>query len=138
MRALILTAAVLIVGSTLSDQATAADRSPHQPSMSHGGSHEAAVTLAAHHGRSGHGYSSYGHSRHGYSSHGYSRHHSLPYRYHGPSYHHGHGCRPPVVVHPPVVVPYPAYPYGYHRGYGYYHGGGVSVNTGRVGFSIAF
>lgn len=130
MRALILTAAVLIAGSTLSDQATAADRSPHQPAMSHGGSHAAAVTLAAHHGYSGHGYPSYGHSRHGYPKYGHSRNY-------GPSYHHGYGCRPPVVVHPPVVVPYPAYPYGYQRGYSYYHGG-LNVNTGRVGFSIAF
>ncbi len=116
MRALILTAAVVVAVLVLSDQATAAN--PH---------HQANVTLAAHHGPSGHGYPGPGGPHHGYPS----------YHHHRPSYHHGY--YPPVYVRPQVVVPYyysPS-PYGYYRGYGYYHGG-VSVNTGRVGISIGF
>lgn len=123
MRTLILTAAVLIAGLAMCDKANA----EHQYTNTKlGPSHAATVTLAAHHG----------HSRYGYAPHrGYS-----PYRHYEPSYHHGYGCHPPVIVRPPVVVPYPYYPYGYYGGYGGYgyYRGGVSVNTGRVGFSFSF
>lgn len=119
MRASILTAAILTACFLLADQATAADRAYNQPSISP----QATVTLIGHHGHSRHGHHRYGPPHH-------TRH------YH-PRPHHWHGCHPPVIVRPPVVIPYPPYPYGYHRGYGYYHGG-VSVNTGRVGFSVAF
>ena len=130
MRTLILTTAVLVAGLAMSSEATAAGRSPHQPSIGYGAHQGATVSLVGHHGYSRHGYSRHGYSHHGPSHHGYS-----PYRHHGPRYH--HGCYPPVVVHPPVVIPYPANPYGYHSGYGYYHGG-MTINTGRVGFSLAF
>ena len=63
----------------------------------------------------------------------------------------GHGCghssyHPSVVVpfpgHPPVVHPpvhHGGYSHGYSRGYSHgYSRGGLQINTGRVGFSIAF
>jgi hypothetical protein len=131
MRALILTAAVLIAGSTASEQATAADRSPHHANIGHAG-HGASLTLVGHRGH-GHGYHGYHHGHHGHLRYG----HGHPrYGHYAPFYLHRHGCGRPVIVRPPVVYRSP-YPYGFHSGYGYYHGG-VRVNTGRVGFSIAF
>lgn len=124
MRSLILTAAVLFAGFAMSEKATAAGPH-HQPGMNIGGSHAgAALTLVGHHGHSYHGRPNYGPPHHGYRS----------YHHHG--YHAPYIVAPPVYVRPPVVVPYP-YRYGYRAGYGYYHGG-VSVNTGRLGFSFAF
>jgi hypothetical protein len=140
MRTLILTTAALIAGLAMSQQATAADHGHHQPSISHGGSHGATLNLV------GHRYSRPGHSLHGryghHGSHGYHGYRS----YYPPR----HGCaRPayvhPPIYHPPVVVPFPGHPpvvhppvhhYRTHR-YGH-HQGGMSINTGRVGFSIAF
>ena len=134
MRTLILTAAALIAGLAMSQQATATDRSHHQPSISHGSNHGAALSLV------GHRYSRHGHSLHG--DRGHHGHHS--YRSYYPP---RHDCYRPHYVHPPiyrppVVVPYPPVvhpPVYHHRYYRHgYHGSGMSINTGRVGFSIAF
>lgn len=136
MRTLILTAAALIAGLAMSQQATAADRSHHQPSISHG----ATLSLVGHH------YSRPGHSLHG--DRGYRGYHGY-HGYHGyrSYYPPRHGCERPLYVHPPiyhppVVVPYPPVvhpPVYHHRYYRHgYHQGGLSINTGRVGFSIAF
>ena len=123
MRTLVLSTAVLIVAFTLAVRAEAAGPPAH-----HGDGHGPTVTLASHHGHhGGHHHPHYG-----------PPHHS--YRPGPPRYHHPHGYHPPVIVRPPVVVPYPVYPYypyGCYRGYSYYNGG-LSINTGRVGFSIAF
>jgi hypothetical protein len=117
MRTLILTAAILIAGSALATQATAA--SPHHHAGPALAAHGASVTLVGHHGHYRH---------HGRPYYAPSRHHYYPSPYHR------YGCRrPAVIVQPPIVVPYRAYPYGYN-----YYRGGVSVNTGRVGISIGF
>lgn len=128
MRTLILTAAALTVGLAMSQQATAADHSYLRPSITHASSDAASLSLVGHHRYSRHG------SHHGYHSYYPPRHGCYRPHYVHPPIHH-----PPVVVpfpgHPPIVHP-PVYHHRYYR-HGY-HQGGLSINTGRVGFSIAF